>query len=86
VGETGQLLVDVNESRLTRIEGRKVAETEAVADDPTIVSVLEAFARSVATGEPVPVSGEDGLRAVVMAEAAYRSAADGRPVAVQAAG
>src|SRR6266542_3048230 len=64
--------------------GRKVAETESVADDPTIVSVLEAFARSVAAGEPVPVSGEDGLRAVVMAEAAYRSAADGRPVAVPA--
>ena len=85
VGEKGQLLVDVNESRLTRIEGRKVAETESVADDPTIVSVLEAFARSVAAGEPVPVSGEDGLRAVVMAEAAYRSAADGRPVAVPAA-
>src|SRR5437016_1400451 len=33
VGENGQLLVDVNESRLTRIEGRKVAETESVADD-----------------------------------------------------
>src|SRR6266571_2651434 len=46
VGETGQLVADVNESQLTRMEGRKIAEKESVPDRPTIVSVLEEFAQS----------------------------------------
>jgi len=55
---------------------------EPVPDRPTVVMVLEAFARSLLTGAPVPVSGEDGLRAVVMADACYRAAREGRPVPV----
>ncbi len=82
VGQAGQLIADVDQSVLTRIEGRLVVETEPVPDRPTLVTVLEEFARSLTTGTPVPVSGEDGLRAVAMAEACYRSAQDGRPVPV----
>jgi len=83
VGDTGQLLADVNESVLSLVEGRKVTEKESVPDTPTIVRVLEEFANSLATGGPVPISGEDGLRAVAMAEAAYRSASEGRPIAIR---
>jgi predicted dehydrogenase len=82
VGKTGQLLADVNESVLSLVEGRKVTEKESVQDGPTIVRVLEEFANSLATGGPVPISGEDGLRAVAMAEVAYRSASEGRPIAL----
>ena len=84
VGETGQLVADVDRSVLTRIEGRSVVETEAVPDRPTIVTVLEEFARSLSMGTSVPVTGEDGLRAVTMAESCYRSAREGRPVAIPA--
>jgi predicted dehydrogenase len=80
VGRNGQLVVDVDRSLLTRIEGRAIVETEAVPDRPTVATVLEAFARSLSTGAPPPVSGEDGLRAVAMAEACYRAAREGRPV------
>jgi predicted dehydrogenase len=82
VGQKGQLMADVGTSTLTRIEGWKVVEVEAVPDRPTIEIVLETFARSLKDKSPMPVSGEDGLRAVAMAEAAYRSAALGKPVAV----
>ncbi len=80
VGRTGQLLADVDRSLLTRIEGRAIVEAEAVQDRPTVVTALEVFARSLLTGVPVPVSGEDGLRAVAMAEACYRAAREGRPM------
>ena len=82
VGGAGQLIADVDRSLLTRIEGRTVAETEVVPDRPTVITVLETFAKSLLTGVPVPVSGEDGLRAVAMADACYRAAREGRPVPV----
>lgn len=82
IGARGQLVADVGTSLLTRIEGWKVAETEAVQDQPTLVPVLEAFAAALAAGGPMPVTGEDGMRAVAMAEAAYQSAAQGRAVAI----
>lgn len=40
------------------------------------------FARAVASGEPVPITGDDGLRAVEVAIAAYRSAELLAPVAL----
>ena len=82
VGQAGQLIADVDRSLLTRTEGRAIVAAESVPDRPTVVIVLEAFARSLATGTPVPVSGEDGLCAVAMAEACYRAAREGRPVPV----
>lgn len=83
IGPKGQLMADVGTSTLTRIEGWQVVETESVPDRPTIEIVLEAFARCLKDKAPMPVSGEDGLRAVAMAEAAYRSAALGTPVAIE---
>jgi predicted dehydrogenase len=82
VGSAGELVADVGPGTLSRIEGWKTVEVEPVPDRPTLVTVLEAFARSVAKGGPMPVTGEDGLRAVAMAEAAYRAAAEGRPVPI----
>jgi predicted dehydrogenase len=40
------------------------------------------FARCVATGEPVPITGEDGLRALEVAVAAYQSASTGEIVSL----
>ena len=82
VGQAGQLIADVDRSLLTRIVGRTIVAAESVPDRPTVVMVLEAFARSLIAGTPAPVSGEDGLRAVAMAEACYRAAREGRPVPV----
>jgi predicted dehydrogenase len=82
IGRGGQLVADVSENALARIEGREVIQRELVPDRPTILTALEEFARSLTTGTPVPVTGEDGLRAVAMAEAAYRSASEAQARAV----
>jgi predicted dehydrogenase len=44
--------------------------------------MLRAFVDAVRTGTDPPVNGEDGLRAVEVVEAAYRSAASGVPVRI----
>jgi len=44
--------------------------------------LVAAFAKAVAEGSPVPITGEDGLRAAEVAIAAYRSAVIGQPVTV----
>jgi predicted dehydrogenase len=51
---------------------------------PTVREALRAFVEAVRTGGPVPVTIEDGLRAVAVAEAGYRSASrGGAPVTVR---
>lgn len=42
--------------------------------------LVGAFAGAIASGAPVPISGEDGLRAAEVAMAAYRSADEKKPV------
>jgi predicted dehydrogenase len=42
------------------------------------VNFLSDLARSIRQGSPPPVSGEDGLRALEIVEAIYKSAASGR--------
>jgi myo-inositol 2-dehydrogenase/D-chiro-inositol 1-dehydrogenase len=43
----------------------------------------DAFARAIQSGSDVPVTLEDGVAALAMAEAATRSAKSGRPVAME---
>ena len=47
---------------------------------PAYAAEWDAFVRAVADGTPVPVTLEDGIAALRMAEAATRSAKEGRPV------
>jgi predicted dehydrogenase len=48
------------------------------ADD----GLVGAFASAVAAGSPVPITGEDGLRAAEVALAAYRSVEERSPVSL----
>ena len=43
---------------------------------------IAAFVAALADGSPIPTTGEDGLRALALAEAAVQSVAEGRAVAV----
>lgn len=50
----------------------------------TVLSTLKAFLQAVATGAPMPISGEDGCRAVEIADACYQSAEqNGAPVSIR---
>ena len=44
---------------------------------PTVRETLRAFVRALREGTPFPISIDDGLRAVAIADAAYRSADSG---------
>jgi predicted dehydrogenase len=43
---------------------------------------IQLFAEAVLTGQPMPISGEEGLWAVAMAEGFEKSAASGQPVSI----
>ncbi|MBC7288545.1 MAG: Gfo/Idh/MocA family oxidoreductase [Armatimonadetes bacterium] len=47
---------------------------------PPDLGLVGAFAEAIEKGEPVPITGEDGLRALEVAIAAYKSAETGEPV------
>jgi predicted dehydrogenase len=48
--------------------------------------LVGAFSKAIAEGSPVPITGEDGLRAAEVALAAYRSAELKAPVTLASAG
>jgi len=69
-----------------RLHWRGGADEEAWELPPcqTVLAALTAFLRAVETRSPMPVTGEDGCRAVEIAEACYRSAqAGGAPMTVR---
>ena len=73
IGEDGQLVADWVHHRLSRLCSRQ-QEERTVEDCPTIVSTLTAFLTALREGRPMPITGEDGLRAVELADACYQSA------------
>ncbi len=49
-------------------------------ESATVVDTLQAFLEALRAGEPMPISGLDGQRAVEIADACYESAQTGQPV------
>jgi myo-inositol 2-dehydrogenase/D-chiro-inositol 1-dehydrogenase len=80
VGEAGQLAGDFAAGTLTLIRGRDLTPLPLPPSAPTVREVLRAFVRVLTDGTAVPVSPADGYRAVAVATACARSAAEGRPV------
>lgn len=80
VGARGQLAGDVAAGTLTLIQGRERTPVPLPPSAPTVREVLRAFVQALREGTPVPVPAEEGYRAVAVAAACARSAAEGRPV------
>lgn len=80
VGQAGQLAGDVAAGTLTLIRGRERTPVPLPPSAPTVREVLRAFVRALQEGRPVPVPAEEGYRAVTVAAACARSAAEGRPI------
>ena len=64
----------------TTIEGKTFADNAISAQDDPYYQELSSFLASVKEGRPVPVTGEDGARAVAVALAAVESAKTGQVV------
>ena len=84
VGAAGQLEADWQTRRLRLVSGSAANREWQVNQIPTIVETLRSFVRAVRDGTAPPISGEDGKRAVEIAEACYESARrNGDAVVVQ---
>lgn len=82
IGEKGALRLDAfnDNIEIAEIDGPSYAwQSVEHSGDPEMVS---AFIQSVKNDEPVQVSGEDGMRAMQVALAAYESVRSSEPVAV----
>ncbi len=77
IGGTGQLVADWAGHRFVRFSAGDQREEQAVEVQPTVVATLSAFLCALAKGSPMPITGLDGQRAVEIADACYRSAAQG---------
>ena len=85
VGEGGQLVGDHVHGYAKRISGY---ETVDLASPPPVFTIREAlcdFVMALERGSPPPVTPLDGLRAVEIADARYRSAGEGRPAKIRTA-
>lgn len=82
IGSQGRLQADWTHRRLRWTDGTGAEDWE-LPPSQTVLATLAAFLKSVEDHAPMTITGEDGCRAVEIAEACYRSAqASGSPVAL----
>ena len=79
-GERGQLVGDHVHGVAHLLRGRERTPLPVEAGVPTVREAAQAFVTAVRTAAPFPITVEDGLRAVVVADACYRSAALNDPI------
>jgi predicted dehydrogenase len=77
IGSEGRLSADWVRRLVQFRPAHGPAQEWTVAPAPTVLAALRAFLQAVADGGPMPITGEDGFRAVEIAEACYRSAEAG---------
>jgi len=80
IGERGNVVVDLFREHLGYYNNDDRSYTWVAYGESPDYSLVRAFVHSVRSGEPVPVTGEDGLRAVEVALGAYKSVEQGSPV------
>jgi predicted dehydrogenase len=83
-GANGQLVGDHHHGFAYLIKGTERTPLPVPPPVPTIRDMLQVFVDCLRTGTPFPVAPEDGFRAVAIAEACYRSAANHQLAAVAA--
>ncbi len=82
VGTRGQCWVDYLGGRVEWLAGRERRLVAAPGDRPTLPPTLNAFCRWLERGGPNPVPMAEGVEALRMVDAVYRSAALGQAVPV----
>ncbi len=73
-GEKGQLVGDHARGFAYLLKGSMRTELPVAPPVPTVRDTVQAFVTSLRNDEPFPITVHDGLRAVAIAEACYRSA------------
>jgi predicted dehydrogenase len=83
VGTGGQLIGDHVLNLAYEVHGATITQLELPPTTATVRETIAAFTDALRAGRPLPVPLEDGLRAVAIAEACYRAAANGATVTVE---
>jgi predicted dehydrogenase len=81
-GEHGQLVGDHHHGFAYLINGSERTPLPIAPAVPTVREVVQTFVDGLQKGTAFPITPEDGLRAVAIAEACYRSAESGQRVRV----
>ena len=76
-GEDGQLIADHVHNHFYEVRGMELRHIELGSPLPTVYEALKAFYNSLCGEVPFPVTIDDGVIAVAIAEACYRSAETG---------
>jgi predicted dehydrogenase len=76
-GEDGQLIADHVHNHFCEVRGMELRPIELGSPVPTVYEALKAFYDSLCGEVPFPVTIDDGVIAVAIAEACYRSAGTG---------
>lgn len=74
-GSQGRLSADWIQQRLEWTGPDERTTSWPLSPCPTVLATLQAFVEAVTQKQAMPITGEDGFRAVEIAEASYRSAA-----------
>lgn len=83
VGKKGHVRGDWTTGTVQTFEQGKLTSQEFLPATPTLVLMLKDFFHALRTDQPVPITGEDGLRAVELVEACYQAAQTGQKVHVK---
>ena len=83
VGAKGRVRGDWTSGRVQVFEHEELIAEEMVPPTPTIVPMLKDFFQALQTGQPMPITGIDGLHAVELAEACHEAAHTGQKVQVE---
>lgn len=80
IGSNGQALADWTTGLVQKYSQENQKTDILCPPSPTLVALLKDFVLAIRTGGPMPITGEDGLRAVELAEACYQAAKTGQLV------
>ncbi len=77
IGSNGTLTADWTNRQLRMTDSASRCEERSMPQSPTVLTTLREFLHALERNTPMPITGEDGCRAVEIAEACYRSAENG---------
>ena len=82
MGTTGRVQADWTSGVVQTFKQETLTSQLILPPTPTIVMMLKDFFHAIRKGKPVPITGEDGLRAVELADACYQAEKSQQPISL----
>jgi predicted dehydrogenase len=82
MGTTGRVQADWTNGVVQIFKQETLTSQLVLPPIPTIVTMLKDFFQALRTGQPMPITGEDGIRAVELADACYQAEKSQQPISL----